>query len=132
MKKIAITSPHVAEPAPGMWSNCIKVGETLYVSGLTSRGEDGKTIGGADESEQATIIFDKMKALLEAANAKMDDVVKMTIFVTDITRNTLVWDVRKRYFTGAFPACSLVEVSALATPAIKIEIEAVAVIGSAQ
>ncbi|WP_431480620.1 RidA family protein [Pseudomonas thivervalensis] len=132
MKKIAITSPHVAEPAPGMWSNCIKVGETLYVSGLTSRGQDGKTIDGTDESEQAAIIFDKMKALLEAANAKMDDVVKMTIFVTDITRNTLVWDVRKRYFTGFFPACSLVEVSALATPAIKIEIEAVAIIGSAQ
>ncbi|WP_412459882.1 RidA family protein [Pseudomonas sp. SC11] len=132
MKKIAITTPLVAEPAPGMWSNCIKVGETLYVSGLTSRAKDGKTIEGSDESEQATIVFEKMKALLDAAGAQMNDVVKMTIFVTDITRNTLIWDIRKRYFSGDFPACSLVEVSALATPAIKLEIEAVAVIGSGQ
>lgn len=130
MKKIAITAPTVAEPAPGMWSNCLTVGEMVFISGQTSRAQNGKTIDGADESEQAVIVFEKIKALLEAAGATMNDVVKMTIFVTDITRNVQIWEVRKRYFSGDFPACSLVEVSALASPAIKLEIEAIAVIGS--
>jgi 2-iminobutanoate/2-iminopropanoate deaminase len=53
----------------------------------------------------------------------------MTIFVTDIANNSLVWKARKEFFTGDFPACSLVEVSALAKPEIRVEIEAVAHVG---
>lgn len=129
MLKQRIVSPTVAEPAPGMWSNCVKVGPALYLSGLTARGADGQTIEGKDEYEQARIIFQKMKALLETAGGAMNDVVKLTILVTNIKRNTEVWRARREFFSGDFPACTLVEVSALAKAEILVEIEGVAYLG---
>ena len=60
----------------------------------------------------------------------MDDVVKMTIFVTSIAKNTEVWRARSEFFNGDFPACSLVEASSLAKPEILVEIEAIAHLGS--
>ena len=59
----------------------------------------------------------------------MDDVVKMTIFVTDIANNADVWKARQQFFTGDYPACTLVQVAALAKPEILLEIEATAVVG---
>jgi 2-iminobutanoate/2-iminopropanoate deaminase len=127
--KTRCISDSVTEPAEGLWSNCIRVGETAYVSGMTSRGPDGKTILGADEYEQAKVVLGKIQALVEAAGGVMDDVVKMTIYVTRMENNTKVWDARREYFTGDFPACTLVEVSNLARPEILLEIEGIAVIG---
>ena len=97
---------------------------------MTSRGPDGVTVLGNDEYEQAQVVLGKIQALVEAAGGVMDDVVKMTIFVTRIEHNTKVWDARREYFTGDFPACTLVEVSGLAKREILLEIEATAVIGS--
>jgi enamine deaminase RidA (YjgF/YER057c/UK114 family) len=131
-KRTRVTSPAVAEPAPGLWSNCIRVGDAVYVSGMTSRGNDGVTIQGKDEYEQAKVIFAKIKHLVEAAGGAMGDVVKITIYVTDIGKNAEVWRARKEAFTGDFPASTLVEVSALAKPEILVEIEAVAHIGSSR
>jgi len=132
MKKTRITAPAVAEPASETWSNCLVSGDLFFVSGLTSRGRDGKTIEGAGEYEQAKIVFSKMKALVEAAGANMDDVLKLTIFVTDVGKNTEVWRARREFFSGDFPAASLVEVSALATPEIRVEIEAMGRIGASR
>ena len=129
MRKERITSPQVAEPAPGMWSNCLRVGDTVYVSGMTARAMDGETLLGNDEYEQSKVVFAKIRNLVEAAGGRMDDVVKMTIFVTDIAKNREVWRARKEFFSGDFPACSLVEVSKLAKPEILVEIEAVAQLG---
>ena len=77
------TSPKVTEPAPELWSNCIVCDGIAYIAGLTSRNHDGLTIDGRDEYEQTKIIFDKHKALIEAAGGKMSDFTKLTIFVTD-------------------------------------------------
>ena len=129
MKKERFSSPHVAEPAPGMWSNCLRVGETVYVSGMTARAMDGETLLGSDEYEQSKVVFTKIRNLVEAAGGRMDDVVKMTVFVTDIAKNREVWRARKEFFSGDFPACSLVEVSKLAKPEILVEIEAIAQLG---
>lgn len=119
----------VAEPADGMWSNCLRIGDQIFIAGLTSRGLDGKTILGENEYEQSKVIFQKIKDLIESAGAVMDDIVKLTLFVTDIKNNDGVWKARKEFFTGDFPAASLVEVSALADPKILVEIEAIAVAG---
>jgi enamine deaminase RidA (YjgF/YER057c/UK114 family) len=59
----------------------------------------------------------------------MADVVKVTIYVTDIKNNTKVWKARAEVFSGNFPASTLVQVAALASPEIKVEIEAIAHIG---
>ena len=85
---------------------------------MTARGMDGATILGDNEYDQAKVVFDKIKNLVEAAGGVMDDVVKMTIFVTDIANNADVWKARQEFFTGDFPACTLVQVAALAKPEI--------------
>lgn len=130
MPRHQIVSNHVAEPAPRRWSNLIRAGDQLYVSGLTSRNSDGVTIDGNGEYEQSRIIFIKMKHLIEAAGASMADIAKLTIFVTRIDFNKEVWRAREEFFTDAFPACSLVEVSALATSEILVEIEGIAYVGA--
>lgn len=129
VSKIRVTSPAVKEPAPRLWSNCLVVGSVAYVSGLTARAPDGQTILGGDEYEQAKVVFAKIRDLVTAAGGRMDDVVKMTIFVTRIGNNTEIWRAREEFFSGDFPACTLVEVSALAKPEILLEIEAIAHIG---
>ncbi len=127
-KKQRIRSAAVREPADGLWSNCYRIGDLVLVSGMTARAEDGETVVG-DELAQARVVFTKIKNLVEAAGGQMDDVVKMTIYVTDISRNRAVWEARREFFSGDFPACTLVEVSALAKPEILLEIEAMAVVG---
>ena len=122
-RKIRITSPEVAEAAPKLWSNCLQVDDTLYLSGLPSRANDGTTILGETAYEQATVIFGKMKHLIEAAGGTIDDVVTMTIYVTDIRENKEIWKARAEFFSGDFPACALVEVTGLANPEIKLEIQ---------
>lgn len=129
-KRVRVSSPEVAEPPPGRWSNCIRVGDAVYVSGMTSRLNDGKTIGGKDEYEQSKIIFTKIKHLVEAAGGTMKDVTKVNIYVVNIKQNTEVWRARQEFFSGDFPVSTLVEVRSLATPDTLVEIEAVAHLGS--
>ena len=122
-----VTSPDAPEPPPERWSNCLVVDGIAYVSGMVARG--APNLEKMDEYEQAKVIFAKIKALLEAAGGKMADVVKVTIFLTNIKNNTKVWKARAEFFKGDFPASTLVEVSALAAPEILVEIEAIAHIG---
>ncbi|MBO0740663.1 MAG: RidA family protein [Hyphomicrobiaceae bacterium] len=124
-----ITSPAAPEPPPGTWSNCLLVNGVAYVAGLVARAEDGKVVEG-DEYHQAKAIFGKMRGLIEAAGGTMSDVVKVVIFVTDIKNREKVWRARQEVFTGNFPVSTLVEVAALASPDLKVEIEAIAHIGA--
>ena len=124
-----VTSPAVAEPPPERWSNCLVCDGIAYVSGMTARGTEPAALAQMDEYEQSKVIFDKIKGMVEAAGGKMADVVKITVYVTRIQNNTKVWAARREYFTGDFPASTLVEVSALAAPEILVEIEAIAHIG---
>ena len=126
---IRYTSPKVSEPAPKLWSNCIVCDGIAYIAGLTSRNADGMTIDGKDEYEQTKIIFEKHKALIEVAGGTMADFTKLTIYVTRIQNNKMVWKARAEFFEGNFPACSLVEVSNLANPEIYVEIEGIAHLG---
>jgi len=100
------------------------VNGVAYVAGMTAAGTEG------DEYAQAKVIFSKIRHLLAAAGGNMADVVKVTIFVTDITQREKVWKARREVFSGDFPASTLVEISALAEPSVKVEIEAVAHLGA--
>ena len=81
------TSPKVTEPAPELWSNCIVCDGIAYIAGLTSRNADGVTIDGADEYEQTKIIFEKHKALIEAAGGKMG-ILRSSPFLSRAFRTT--------------------------------------------
>jgi 2-iminobutanoate/2-iminopropanoate deaminase len=120
-----VISPEVSEPPAGTWSNCLVVNGIAYLAGMTARG--GAEL---DEYAQAKAIFTKIRHLVEGAGGGMADVVKVTIFVTDITQREKVWQARREFFAGNFPASTLVQVAALADPSLKVEIEAVAHIGA--
>src|SRR5262245_43983944 len=132
MSKITrVVSDKVNEPPPGLWSNCLVVDGIAYVSGMTARSRsDFEAIDGAGAYEQAKIIFAKIRDMLRAAGGDLSDVVKVTIYVTDILERKEVWRARQEVFTGNFPASTLVQVAALAEPAMKVEIEAVAHVGA--
>ena len=125
-KIVRAVSPEVPEPPAGTWSNCLVVNGVAYLAGMTAGGAEG------DEYAQAKVIFGKIKHLVEAAGGSMADIVKVTIFVTDISQREKVWQARREFFTGNFPASTLVQVAALANPSLKVEIESVAHIGASR
>jgi enamine deaminase RidA (YjgF/YER057c/UK114 family) len=124
---VRAVSPEVSEPPAGTWSNCLVAGGIAYIAGMTSRGSTED-----DEYAQAKAIFGKIRHLVGAAGGSMADIVKVTIFVTDITQREKVWQARREFFTGNFPASTLVQVAALADPSLKVEIDAVAHIGASR
>lgn len=121
-----ITSPHVPDPPPQTWSNCLVVDGVAYFAGATA------PAAGPDEYAQAKGIFTKMAHLVEAAGGSMADIVKVVIYVTDIKNREQVWRARREAFTGDFPVSTLVQIAALATPETKVEIEAIAHIGASR
>jgi 2-iminobutanoate/2-iminopropanoate deaminase len=128
---VRATTPEVPEPAPGTWSNCLVADGVAYIAGMTAR-VAGQSGAAGDEYAQAKEIFGKIRHLVEAAGGSMADVVKVTIFVTDITQREKVWQARREFFTGNFPSSTLVQVAALAHPALKVEINAVAHLGASR
>ena len=92
MPRTKVTIPNVAEVEPGLWSNCIRAGDLLFISGQVARPfEGGKTLVGSNEYEQSKQIFSRIKRICEAAGGSLDDIVKMTIFMVNIKNNTEVW-----------------------------------------
>ena len=126
-----ISSPHVPEPPPGTFSRAIQVGDQLFVAGMTASSANGVE-GGESMYEQTRAVFTKIRHLVEAAGGTMDDIVKMTGFITDIKRREEYLRARRDYFTADPPASTLVEVTALAAPGLLIEVEVLAIIGSSR
>ncbi len=130
MPRTKVAIPSVAEAGPGLWSNCVRAGDLLFISGQVARPlEGGKTLVGSNEYEQTKQIFSRIKRICEAAGGSLDDIVKMTIFMVDIKNNTEVWRARREFFSGDFPASTLVEVRSLAGPETLVEIETIAYLG---
>ncbi len=130
MKFETIRSPDVPELEPGSLSNCKKAGDQVFISGLISWDENLEVIGKSDAYLQARTVFTYMKALVEAAGGKMNDIAKITVFVTDMRYQPDVWKARREFFTGDFPCSTLVCVSHLFRPDALVEIEAVGVLGA--
>src|SRR5437868_6550188 len=102
-----ITTPAVPEPPGGIYSQCLVVGDTVYIAGQTAGGPDGGILGGDSMLEQTRACFKKIKALMEAAGATMADIVKMTIYVTDMSKRPEVGKARGEVFTGDFPCSTM-------------------------
>src|ERR1700675_2782089 len=94
---VRAVSPQVNEPQPGTWSNCLVVGGIAYLAGMTARGGEQPGVT-ADEYTQAKALFTKIGPLVEAAGGSLADVVKVTIFVTDISQRDKVWQARREFF----------------------------------
>ncbi len=108
------------------YTDAVRVGDLLFVSGCVPTDGQGNVVGGADVAAQARKVFENIGAILRAAGAGFADVAKVTVYLTDIDDRPLINPVRQEVFGDARPASTLVEVSRLAIPGIKIEVEAVA------
>lgn len=106
-------------------SPAIRVGNVIFVSGQVPTDDSGKVVPGGIEAE-TKVVMDRIKSLLEQAGATMDDVVKTTVFLTDINDFRAMNKVYATYFPGTPPARSTFEVK-LAIDA-KIEVEAIAIV----
>ena len=90
----------------------------------TSNGA-GRLVGGEDVVTQTSQIFENMKLILDAAGVSFADVLRVTVYLTDISDRTRINPVRQAYFGSTRPASTLIEVPALAIPGMKVEIEAI-------
>src|ERR1700748_1204504 len=113
-------------PAPlSHYTDAVRFGDILFVSGLTAHNGQGKLVGGADAAAQTRQILVNLTLVLDQAGATMADVLKVTVFLTDINDRAAINPVRQGFFGSASPASTLIEVSRLALPEMKVEIEAV-------
>ena len=101
------------------------VGNLLFISGMTARETDAEH---GDIATQTEAILKKLRLVLEAEGASPKDVAKVTVFVTELGDFQDIHQVRRRFFGDTFPASTLVEVTSLVLPHLKIEIEAIAVV----
>ncbi len=116
--------PGLPQPA-GAFHYSVRWGNLLFIAGSTARGTPAET---DDIAAQTEVILQKFQTILQANGATLANVVKVTSFVTDLREAPASGDVRRKYFEGAFPASTQVQVAALGTPDIKIEREAIAVL----
>jgi 2-iminobutanoate/2-iminopropanoate deaminase len=131
MAHTQISNPNL--PAPmrgGAYSSGVEApaGRTVYVSGQVAFDAEGNVVGEDDIKLQTETVLEHVKTVVEEAGGSMEDIVKVTVFITDMRLYDDIHEVRRRYFEEPFPASSMVEVSALIDPRLLIEIEAIAVV----
>jgi 2-iminobutanoate/2-iminopropanoate deaminase len=121
------------QPEPiSHYTDAVRAGDLLFLSGIVPVDAEGRLVGDDDVVEQARQVFRNMGDVLAAAGASFADVVKMTVFQTDVDDRPLINPVRQEAFGETRPASTLVEISRLAIPGARIEVEAVAVLGAAR
>ena len=117
------------QPEPiSHYTDAVRAGDLLFVSGCVPVDAEGRLVGGDDVVAQARQVFANIGTCLDAAGATFADVVKVTVYLTDVADRARINPVRQEVFGTARPASTLVEVSALAVPGAKLEVEAVALL----
>lgn len=125
--KIVLTSKHLPPPM-GVWSHAVRVpeGRTLiYPSGFTSRDASGKVVAPNDAAGQMRQILTNLKAFVEEQGATLEDVVKVTVYTTDIEDFAKIHAVRREFFPKDPPASTMIQVTRMVDPTHKLELECV-------
>jgi len=128
MAKTVINPSTLAKPT-GYSYAIKKSGTPVFISGQVALDAEGKLVGENDAAAQTEQVFRNLRAVVEACGGSLDDIVKITIFVTDPSYRPAVAAARLKYFKeGQWPASTYLVVAALALPQMLVEVEAVAVI----
>ena len=120
------TQPDPFEPF--LISQAYRVGDLVMTSGQAAIDLNGVLVGVGDFDAQAEQVFANLAAVLEAAGSSMEQIVKVTIYLTDMSNFPKIVALREKHFTAPYPADTIVEVRSLALPELEIEIEATALV----
>jgi 2-iminobutanoate/2-iminopropanoate deaminase len=129
MSREEIRVDGLAEPI-SHFTDAVRAGGLLFVSGVVAVDADGNLVGGDDVVAQTRQVLENLRQVLAAAGCGSENVVKVTIFLTDADDRPTINPLRQEFFGATRPASTLVEVPRLAVPGAKVEIEAVALIPS--
>ncbi|HET7552940.1 MAG TPA: RidA family protein [Gemmatimonadaceae bacterium] len=124
-----ITRPDPYEPF--RLAQGYRVGDLLFISGQAAIGDDGGLVGVGEFDAQAEQAFRNLDRALRAGGSSLANVVKVTIYLTDMRNFAKIVELRGRWFTAPYPADTIVEVRSLYSPDAMIEIEAIAVVDAA-
>ena len=116
-----------APQAIGTYSQAVKVDNTVYISGQIPLDPASMEVVAGGTEEQITRVFDNLSAVAEASGGSLEDVVKLTIFLTDLGCFASVNEIMARYFTEPYPARAAIEVSAL-PKGVEVEMDAVLIL----
>ncbi|MBM4441657.1 MAG: RidA family protein [Candidatus Rokubacteria bacterium] len=114
-----------------LYSHCVRVTNattTLYIAGQLARDEQGQTVGVGDIRVQTAKVIENIRTILRAEGGDLANLVKMTVYTTDMRFFDVISEVRRRYFASDLPTSTIVEVAKLAQPDLLIEIESIAVL----
>lgn len=124
-----IINPSTLAPPSGYSYAVKKSGTPVFISGQVALDGEGKLVGEGDAAAQTEQVFKNLRSVVEACGGTMDDIVKITVFVTDPAYRPAIAAARQKHFReGQFPASTYLVVSALAVPQLLVEIEAVAML----
>lgn len=105
-----------------------RVGNLVFLSGQAAIDEQGAVVGVDDFDAQAAQTFANIGRVLEAAGSSMQQIVKVTIYLTDMDNFPKILELRERHFTPPYPADTIVEISALGLPELMIEVDVIALL----
>jgi enamine deaminase RidA (YjgF/YER057c/UK114 family) len=129
MPQTVIPTSGVLAYEPFGFTNCVRWGDTLYLSGIAALTEDGQVVGPGDIAAQTAKTYENIAAVLAAAGSRLDRIVQMTSFVVDLPRHGQGYvAARKRILTAPTYTSAVIGVSALMMSGLLLEVQCIAAV----